>query len=134
MNDSHDAYYQRAVYVISVAAELSGMHAQTLRMYERKGLLRPGRTTGGSRRYSAQDVDRLRRIAMLTAAGLNLEGVRRVVELEDEVTALRRELEHARAENRALKAQYKREIVPLSHVRAVPVWRTFQMSPVEREE
>ena len=70
----------RAVYVISVAAELAGMHPQTLRIYERKGLLDPARTMGGSRRYSERDIERLLRIQDLTAVGLNLEGVRRVLE------------------------------------------------------
>ena len=69
----------RAVFVISVAAELAGMHPQTLRIYERKGLLEPSRTGGGSRRYSQHDIARLHRIAELTNAGLNLEGVRRVM-------------------------------------------------------
>ena len=82
----------RAVYVISVAAELAGVHPQTLRIYERKGLLDPARTGGGSRRYSERDIDRLRRIQDLTTAGLNLEGVRRVMELEDEVDRLHRDL------------------------------------------
>ena len=77
------------MYVISVAAELAGVHPQTLRIYERKGLLDPARTVGGSRRYSEQDIDQLRRIQDLTTAGLNLEGVRRVIELEDEVDRLR---------------------------------------------
>ena len=77
----------RAVYVISVAAELAGVHPQTLRIYERKGLLDPARTVGGSRRYSEQDIAQLRRIQDLTTAGLNLEGVRRVLELEAEVAA-----------------------------------------------
>ncbi len=72
----------QAVYVISVAAELVGMHPQTLRIYERKGLLDPSRTSGGSRRFSERDLERLRRIQELTNAGLNLEGVRRVLELE----------------------------------------------------
>ncbi len=85
----------RAVYVISVAAELSGMHPQTLRIYERKGLVDPARTGGGSRRYSDQDIDRLRRIQDLTNAGVNLEGVRRIIELEEEVKALRSELRKA---------------------------------------
>ncbi len=67
----------RAVYVISVAAELAGVHPQTLRIYERRGLVGPARTGGGSRRYSERDIARLRRILDLTAAGLNLEGVRR---------------------------------------------------------
>jgi MerR family transcriptional regulator/heat shock protein HspR len=78
----------RAVYVISVAAELTGMHPQTLRIYERKGLLDPSRTSGGSRRFSESDLAQLRHIQQLTATGLNLEGVRRVLELEAEVRAL----------------------------------------------
>ncbi len=83
----------RAVYVISVAAELAGVHPQTLRIYERKGLLDPARTGGGNRRYSEADIAHLRRIQQLTAAGLNLEGVRRVMPLESEIVRLRAELE-----------------------------------------
>src|ERR1700739_527889 len=83
----------RAVYVISVAAELAGVHPQTLRVYERRGLVDPSRTGGGNRRYSPDDIDRLRRIGDLTAAGLNLEGVRRVLDLETELDRLRRELD-----------------------------------------
>ena len=75
----------RAVYVISVAAELAGVHPQTLRIYERKGLVDPARTGGGSRRYSDADIELLRRIQELTNDGLNLAGVKRVLELEDEV-------------------------------------------------
>ena len=73
-----------AVYVISVAAELAGVHPQTLRIYERKGLVDPARTTGGSRRYSDDDIALLRRIQELTNDGLNLAGVQRVLELEAE--------------------------------------------------
>src|SRR5579871_1237082 len=90
-----------AVYVISVAAELAGVHPQTLRIYERKGLVDPARTGGGSRRYSERDIDRLRRIQDLTNGGLNLEGVRRVMELEDEVARLRNELTRTREETAA---------------------------------
>jgi MerR family transcriptional regulator, heat shock protein HspR len=108
----------RAVYVISVAAELTGVHPQTLRVYERKGLLDPSRTEGGSRRFSDRDLDRLRHIQSLTNAGLNLEGVRRVMELEEEVARLRQELAATRAEAREAVAvthrQYRRELVPLS--------------------
>ena len=78
------------------AAELAGVHPQTLRIYERKGLLDPARTVGGSRRYSDWDIARLRRIQDLTTAGLNLEGVRRVMELEAEVANLRAELAQTR--------------------------------------
>src|ERR1043165_7474192 len=88
----------RAVYVISVAAELAAVHPQTLRIYERKGLVDPARTGGGSRRYSDRDIDRLRRIQDLTNAGLNLEGVKRVMELEDENARLRQQLIDARTE------------------------------------
>src|SRR5579871_3428095 len=83
----------QAVYVISVAAELAGMHPQTLRIYERKGLLDPSRTSGGSRRFSERDLERLRHIQELTSAGLNLEGVRRVLALESELARLRAELD-----------------------------------------
>lgn len=77
-----------AVYVISVAAELTGLHPQTLRSYERLGLIRPGRTGGGGRRYSANDIEQLREIATLTAAGIGIEGVRRILDLENQVEAL----------------------------------------------
>jgi MerR family transcriptional regulator/heat shock protein HspR len=106
-----------AVYVISVAAELAGVHPQTLRIYERKGLLGPARTLGGSRRYSDMDIELLRRIQLLTAAGLNLEGVRRVIELQAEVERLHQEVAEARAEARAAVEQvhrhYRRDLVPL---------------------
>ena len=108
---------RRAVYVISVAAELSGVHPQTLRIYERKGLLEPGRTTGGSRRFSEADLKRLARIQELTATGLNLEGVKRVLALEAEIARLQVEIETLRrATSAAVEAthrQYRREIVPV---------------------
>lgn len=108
----------RAVYVISVAAELTGVHPQTLRIYERKGLVEPARTLGGSRRYSEHDLERLRRIQELTSAGLNLEGVRRVLALEDEVAFLRAEIARLGAESREAvertHRQYRRDLVPLS--------------------
>ncbi len=78
------------VYVISVAAELTGLHPQTLRSYDRLGLVRPGRTGGGGRRYSWRDIEVLREVAELTAAGIGLEGVKRILELEHRVEALRR--------------------------------------------
>ena len=86
----------RAVYVISVAAELAGMHPQTLRIYERRGLVCPARTGGGNRRYSDADIAVLRRIAELASEGMNLEGIRRVMSLESENARLRTELEQAR--------------------------------------
>ena len=109
----------RALYVISVAAELAGVHPQTLRIYERKGLLDPARTVGGSRRYSEHDIAQLQRIQDLTTAGLNLEGVRRVLELEAEVERLRAELEDVRrqaAEDvERTHRKYRRDLVPVKN-------------------
>ncbi len=94
------------VFVISVAAQLAGMHAQTLRQYDRLGLVTPGRTVGGGRRYSARDVALLREVQRLSQdEGLNLVGIKRIIELESQVDALRQrvaelasELDHTRAE------------------------------------
>ena len=77
-----------AIYVISVAAELTGLHPQTLRTYERMGLITPGRTVGGGRRYSHRDLERLRTIAELTSSGIGIEGVRRLLDLENRLAAL----------------------------------------------
>jgi MerR family transcriptional regulator, heat shock protein HspR len=92
---------RRAVYIISVAAELAGVHPQTLRIYERKGLVRPHRTSGNTRRYSEADIGRLRRIQGLTREGVNLAGAKRILALEEElhrvrtrVTQLEARLEH----------------------------------------
>ena len=113
------------VYVISVAAELAGVHPQTLRIYERKGLVDPARTGGGSRRYSDDDIERLRRIQDLTADGLNLAGVKRVLELEAENRRLRQEIERAREQaQQAVERthrQYRRDLVPVSQ--AVVLYR-----------
>ncbi len=118
----------RGVYVISVAAELAGMHPQTLRFYERKGLVEPRRTMGGNRRYSEADIARLRRVASLTASGLNLEGAKRILELEAELDALRAELERVRSEAREVlertHRQYRRDLVPLRQ--ATVLWRRRQ--------
>lgn len=86
------------VFVISVAAELSGLHPQTLRTYDRLGLVAPGRTGGGGRRYSVRDIEMLRQVAQLTAEGLGLEGVKRVLELEHQVFALRERVAELQAE------------------------------------
>jgi MerR family transcriptional regulator/heat shock protein HspR len=106
-----------AVYVISVAAEIAGVHPQTLRIYERKGLLEPARTSGGSRRYSEEDLRRLARIAELTEQGLNLAGVKRVLALEAEVEHLKAEVVRARREAveavEAAHREHRRDLVPL---------------------
>ena len=116
----------RAVYVISVAAELAGVHPQTLRIYERKGLVDPARTAGGSRRYSEADIAQLRRIQELTNEGLNLAGVQKVMELEAELVELRREVEEL--QRQAVRAvedtekKYRRDLVPLQQ--SVVLWRS----------
>jgi MerR family transcriptional regulator/heat shock protein HspR len=88
----------RGVFAISVAAELAGLHPQTLRIYEREGLIEPNRSGGGTRLYSNTDVDRLREIATLTGSGLNIAGVRLVLELQAELAHLRAEVERLSAE------------------------------------
>jgi MerR family transcriptional regulator/heat shock protein HspR len=114
----------RALYVISVAAELAGVHPQTLRIYERKGLLAPARTTGRSRRYSDRDIALLRRIQDLTTEGVSLAGVQRILALEDELSAARSRIADAEARLTALQReveqrveaahrQYRRELVPV---------------------
>jgi len=87
---------EEARYVISVAAEMSGMHPQTLRIYERRGLIEPYRTPGGTRRYSEADIERLDTIQELTSAGVNLEGVRRILMLESEIERHRSQIERLR--------------------------------------
>jgi MerR family transcriptional regulator/heat shock protein HspR len=129
------------VFAIAVAAELSNMHPQTLRQYDRLGLVSPRRTAGQSRRYSMRDVVQLREIARLSAEGLNLEGIRRILDLENHVVALQsrvRELESALADEllnrpgrRVFAAREGGDIVPLragERVRKqneVVVWRPF---------
>ena len=114
----------RAVYVISVAAELAGVHAQTLRIYERRGLVEPARTPGGSRRYSEIDIALLRRIQELTNEGLNLAGVKRVLALEHRVVQLELEMRELQATAAATvietHRQYRRDLVPLQQ--AVVPW------------
>lgn len=116
---------RRAVYVISVAAELAGVHPQTLRIYERKGLLAPQRTAGRSRRYSDADIRLLQRIQELTTEGVGLSGVKRIIELEGQLDTLRAEInklsrvvEDVRSEARAgiadVHRQYRRDLVPMS--------------------
>ena len=107
---------QRPRYMISVAADIVGMHPQTLRIYEAKGLVRPGRTPGGTRLYSDHDLERLREIQRLTTeVGLNLAGVRRVLALEDELAALRQMLDRLEREMTeavdSVHKQYRRDVV-----------------------
>jgi MerR family transcriptional regulator/heat shock protein HspR len=123
MAQTHERTRTRAVYVISVAAELAGMHPQTLRIYERRGLVLPARTQGGNRRYSDDDIEILRRIAELADQGLNLEGIKRVMALEAENGRLRSELERERssAANATAEAErrQRRDLVPLRQAVAV---------------
>ena len=127
------------VFAIAAAAELAGMHPQTLRQYDRLGLVSPGRTAGQSRRYSLRDVAQLREIAALSAEGLNLEGIKRILSLENQVAALSdrvRELEHALADEllsrpgrRVFAAGTEGDVVSLrageraKRSNAVVVWR-----------
>lgn len=113
----------QAVYVISVAAELAGMHPQTLRIYERRGLVNPARTQGGNRRYSDADIEVLQRIAELAEQGMNLEGIRRVMELEYENARLRDELSEARRQAAQAhvdaERRTRRDLVPMRQAVAV---------------
>jgi len=123
------------VFVISVAAELAGMHAQTLRSYDRLGLVTPGRTTGGGRRYSARDIELLREVQRLSQdEGVNLAGVKRIIELDNQVQALRHRIAelteelaaaHVAAEQAAaaVHASYRRDLVPLRRQSALMVWK-----------
>jgi MerR family transcriptional regulator/heat shock protein HspR len=122
--DASERTPTRAVYVISVAAELAGMHPQTLRIYERRGLVTPARTEGGNRRYSDADIAILRRISELTNEGMNLEGIRRVMHLEIENARLRAELDQVRvlATHAIAAAEDRRsgaDLVPLRQAVAV---------------
>ncbi|HQT99075.1 MAG TPA: MerR family transcriptional regulator [Acidimicrobiales bacterium] len=115
--------HHHPVYVISVFAELAGVHPQTLRNYERSGLLNPQRTMGGSRRFSDEDLAALRRIQELTSEGVNLEGVKRILQLEAQVEELRASAaaisEAARQHVEATHRQYRRDLVPVSNTIAL---------------
>lgn len=119
MTDRHT----HAVYVISVFAEIAGVHPQTLRNYERSGLLSPQRTSGGSRRFSDADLADLRRIQDLTNEGVNLEGVKRIMKLEAEVARLHEELATHAQESQSSLAEthrhYRRDLVPVSNTIAI---------------
>jgi MerR family transcriptional regulator/heat shock protein HspR len=115
--------HHHAVYVISVFAELAGVHPQTLRNYERSGLLNPQRTSGGSRRFSDADLAALRRIQELTNEGVNLEGVKRIMKLEAELAeareALEATLDEARSNVAETHRQYRRDLVPVQNTIAL---------------
>ena len=116
MND-----FERPIYMISVAAELVGMHPQTLRIYEAKGLVRPKRTAGNTRLYSERDVERLRVIQRLTTElGLNLSGVELVLKLEDQLQRMQARIDRLEREKREAVEQvhknYRRDLVPVSQV------------------
>jgi MerR family transcriptional regulator, heat shock protein HspR len=123
------------VFVISVAAQLSGLHAQTLRGYDRVGLVSPGRTSGGGRRYSMRDIALLREVQRLSQEqGVNLAGIKRIIELEHEVDALRHRVAelteelaavHAAAEQAAaaIHRSYRNELVPIRQETALVVWK-----------
>ena len=100
-----------AVYIISIAAELAGVHPQTLRTYERKGLIKPARTAGGTRRYSARDVERVRLIQELTQGeGVNLAGVMRILQLQDQIEELSVRLDRARLDAERLRQETRRAL------------------------
>lgn len=108
---------ERALYIISVAADLAGVHPQTLRIYERKGLIEPARTEGRSRRYSERDIALLRRIQELTNEGVGLAGVRKILELEARLEAMQVELQRVREEAAAaierVRREHRRDLVPV---------------------
>jgi MerR family transcriptional regulator/heat shock protein HspR len=126
MTRSEDRRRERAVYIISVAAELAGVHPQTLRIYERKGLLRPARTSGNTRRYSERDIERLREIQELTQAGVNLAGVKLIMELQAAIDRAQRELEEMEEELHSARRRMREgsrrgtEIIPLRSLPSLP--------------
>lgn len=111
---------ENALYVISIAAELAGVHPQTLRVYERKGLVQPHRTEGNTRRYSEEDIQRLKRIQELTNEGLNLAGVMRVMELESEMERMRARHEQALAELDRMRSDFQEFLDARDHEALVP--------------
>lgn len=116
---------REVTYLISVAAELSGMHAQTLRTYDRLGLVTPERTSGGGRRYSERDVERLREIQRLSQdEGVNLAGIKRIIELSDELERLNRQV--SELHRRASVAGTRGEVVHVQRSNSVVVWEPRQ--------
>ena len=122
---------KRAIYIISVAAELAGVHPQTLRVYERKGLVHPSRTQGNTRRYSQRDIERLRRIQELTNEGINLAGVLRIIELEAEIADLHDVIQGRKdmAIVRARDVRRVRRAMKSDRIDEASKRRTFQVPP-----
>ena len=111
-------------FLISVAAELAGMHAQTLRTYDRLGLVSPGRSSGGGRRYSQHDVDLLREVQRLSQdEGVNLAGIKRIIELTNQVEALQSRLKEMATELEVLRGNQRRDIAVVPKSTAVVVWK-----------
>ncbi len=123
-----------AVYIISVAAELAGVHPQTLRIYERKGLVEPYRTPGGTRRYSREDLERLDLIQELTSAGVNLEGVRRILELQSDNSRLRAQVDRLRRllGEAEMRMSGKRRTEPTVHT--VRITRRRNLPDITRQD
>ncbi|HUW77918.1 MAG TPA: helix-turn-helix transcriptional regulator [Candidatus Nanopelagicaceae bacterium] len=111
-----------AVYVISVAAEISGMHAQTLRQYDRLGLVSPDRASGRGRRYSLRDIAMLREVQRLATEGINLAGIKKILELEETNRTLSTEVSDLR--NQLAGAPPRRDLVPWSESRSFVIWRS----------
>ncbi|WP_028847460.1 MULTISPECIES: helix-turn-helix transcriptional regulator [Thermocrispum] len=126
---------EEKTYVISVAAQLAGLHAQTLRAYDRQGLVTPMRTPGGGRRYSARDIELLREVQRLSQQeGVNLAGIKRIIELENQIDELKAQVKqlteelaraYAAAEQAAaaVHASYRRELVPARQETALVIWK-----------
>lgn len=121
---ARDAARDARTFLISVAAELSGMHAQTLRTYDRLGLVRPQRSSGGGRRYSEHDVELLREVQRLSQdEGVNLAGIKRIIELTNQVEALRARVAELAAEVDTLRAAPRRDLAVLPKSTALVVWK-----------
>ena len=124
MNPRDPKKEESRTFLISVAAELAGMHAQTLRTYDRLGLVSPRRTSGGGRRYSQRDVELLRQVQRLSQdEGVNLAGIKRIIELSNQVEALQSRLKEMAEELAALRANQRRDVAVVPKSTALVVWQ-----------